>query len=287
VRALGHHTTVSESWTRGDEDLLVALHARKSAPSIRRWRRSGRPLVVALTGTDVYEPRGLGRISLSSLEAADRVIVLQPLAVAALPASIKPKARVVHQSVDAPPAHRRRNSRFFDIAVVAHLRPVKDPFRLALASRLLPVGSRIRVLQVGAAMNTRMAARARSEAKNNERYHWLGDLPRARAMRVIAGSALAVNSSRVEGGSNAVGEAVAIGTPVIVSRIAGNLGVLGRNYPGTFALGDTKGLARLISRSERDPAFLSKLARATRARQPLFETKRETRAWKALLDELV
>ena len=40
LRALGHHVTVGTD--ERDCDLLLALHARKSAPAMRRFRRAHR-----------------------------------------------------------------------------------------------------------------------------------------------------------------------------------------------------------------------------------------------------
>jgi len=74
--------------------------------------------------------------------------------------------------------------------VIGHLRPVKDPFRAALAARLLPPSSRIRVLHVGGAMNNEMAARARAEMEVNSRYLWLGEQPRWRTRRILTRSRL-------------------------------------------------------------------------------------------------
>src|SRR5437667_10979147 len=89
LRRLGHGVAVKTAW-RGERcDLLVALHARRSAASIRRWRRErpSAPLVVALTGTDQYVdlPRG-SRTVAASLDAATRIVALQPMSRAALPA---------------------------------------------------------------------------------------------------------------------------------------------------------------------------------------------------------
>jgi hypothetical protein len=66
-----------------------------------------------------------------------------------------------------------------------YLREVKDPFRTALASRLLPSSSRLRVLHVGKALSDDMAEAARAEADVNPRYHWLGELQRWHARQLL------------------------------------------------------------------------------------------------------
>ena len=55
-------------------DLLIALHARKSFAAIRRWSVEApeKPLVVALTGTDLYRDLGRSEEVLDALHAARR-----------------------------------------------------------------------------------------------------------------------------------------------------------------------------------------------------------------------
>lgn len=68
-----------------------------------------------------------------------------------------------------------------------------------------------------------------------------------------------VISSRLEGGANTVSEAVACGVPVLASRVDGNVGLLGENYPGYFPYGDTVALANLLLHAERDKKFYRSL----------------------------
>src|SRR6478672_6652583 len=53
---LGHRVDVIESYADEPFDALVVLHAGRGAASVRRYRQlhPSRPLVVAVTGTDVY-----------------------------------------------------------------------------------------------------------------------------------------------------------------------------------------------------------------------------------------
>ena len=88
-------------------------------------------------------------------------------------------------------------------------------------------------------------------------------------------------------GTNVVGEAVALAVPVIASRIPGNVGLLGEDYPGYFRPRDTRGLAALLRRAESDPRVLRKLAAACHKRLPLFRPQRESKAWTDLLAEMV
>jgi putative glycosyltransferase (TIGR04348 family) len=266
----------------------VALHARKSHASIKTWRtsRPEAPLVVALTGTDLYRDLSRSAAARESLALATRLVVLQPDAFLALPRSARRKARPILQSAKAPPKSFPKRKDTFDVCVVGHLRPVKDPFRAALAARCLPATSRIRILHVGAALSPSLEHRARTEEARNPRYHWLGELSRGKAIRVLARTRLLALTSRMEGGANVVSEAIACGVPIVSSLISGSTGILGRNYPGYFRVGDTAGLAQLLHRVEADRHFSSELARRCRALRPLVHPRRERAAWRNLLREL-
>jgi glycosyltransferase involved in cell wall biosynthesis len=118
------------------------------------------------------------------------------------------------------------------------------------------------------------------------RYAWHGDRPRREALAILAGSAVLLVTSRLEGGSNAVSEALAAGVPVLSSRIDGSVGVLGPEYAGLFPPGDAAALASLLARAEDEPGFLEALRGATAALRPLVDPAREREAWRALLAEL-
>lgn len=135
-------------------------------------------------------------------------------------------------------------------------------------------------------MEPGMAARARAEERRNRRYRWLGGLPRGQVRRLIARSRLLVLSSRMEGGANVISEAVVDGTPVLASRIAGSVGLLGANYPGYFAVGDTRALTRLLARAEGDPRFYRRLKNWCARLAPRFRPARERAAWQKLIAEL-
>src|SRR5262249_56478652 len=123
--------------------------------------------------------------------------------------------------------------------VMGHLRPVKDPMRTARAARLLSPTSRVSVVHIGGALSDEMAEAARAEAATNPRYRWLGELPRLEALRVLSSCRLLALTSRSDGGANVISEAVTVGVPVLSSRIAGSVGLLGEDYPGHLPLGDT------------------------------------------------
>jgi putative glycosyltransferase (TIGR04348 family) len=288
-RRLGHSARVATEYDGAPAELMVALHAWRSAAAVRHFREMhpDRPLIVALSGTDLYEYIDRDpRRTLRSLRTADRLVALQDLARQRLPDGFRRKLRVIHQS--AAPLRRRAApaSRWFEVAVIAHLRKVKDPLRAAKAARLLPAASRLRIVHVGGADSPHWAARARAEMKGNPRYGWRGEVSGGEVRRLLGRARALVLSSSSEGGANVVSEAVAAGVPVLASRIDGSVGLLGRDYPGYFPVGDTAALARLLHRIETEPKFLARLRAAVARRRDLFAPAREIAAWKALLDEL-
>lgn len=298
LRRLGHSVHVTQAYDGERLDLLIALHALRSHASIARFHRDhpNIPIVVALTGTDLYRDLQRSRQAQRSLDLAARIIVLQPKALEALRPSWRGKTRVIYQSVEAvtrgagmsqarPSASAARQT--FDVCVIGHLRVVKDPFRAAMASRMLPISSRIRVVQVGAAMTPQQELRALAEMKTNPRYQWLGEQTSARTRRIVSRSRLSVLSSRLEGGANALGESIVAGIPVLASRIPGSVGILGEDYRGYFETGATAELGMLMTRAERDPAFLDELKRACDQLIELFDPVREEGSWLELLDELL
>ena len=266
---------------------MIALHAWRSADSIRNFRKySDRPLIVGLSGTDIYDYLERDPASvLRSLACADRLVALQELARRRVPARFRDKLRIIYQSALPVRRGRTKRTRSFDVAVIGHLRKVKDPFRAAQAARRLPASSRIRIVHLGAAETPGWAAAAKAEMAVNPRYVWRGDRPRADVRRLLGRARAMVLSSFSEGGANVISEAVAAGLPILATRIDGSLGLLGRDYPGYYPVGDTEALARLLNRIETDAAFLERLQRAIARRAHLFRPAREKAAWKKLIDE--
>lgn len=288
LREMGHRVSVSTSFDGKPRDLLLALHATKSGDSIHAFRGAflGRPIVVVVTGTDIYVDAPAGEPLLGTLEIADALVVLQPQTVSDLPEHLRAKARVIFQSVQGrKPA--RKSVRAFEVAVLANLRPVKDPLLAARAARLLPAASRIKVVGAGAVLDSKLGEAAKAESRDNPRYRWVGALSHGRAQALLGRARLCVNSSRSEGGANVLGEAIMAKTPLLATRVPGNVGLLGRDYPGLFEVGDARGLAALMRRCEDDAAFLRKLESRCRALEPQFEPARERQALAELLRSLV
>jgi putative glycosyltransferase (TIGR04348 family) len=288
LRRVGHRVSVALSWDGTPCDLLLALHARRSHASIALYRAAHPhgPLAVVLTGTDLYRDLPRSAEARRSLALADRLIVLQDEAPRRLAPQLRRKTRVVYQSA-APRARRAPPAGVFRVAVIGHLREEKDPFRAAAALARLPQEDPLEVVHIGAGLAPDMAREARRRMREEPRYRWLGGLPHARALAWLARSHLLVVSSRMEGGANVIAEAARIGTPVLASSVPGNIGMLGRGYPGYFPLGDERSLARLMARAQREPDFYRRLRRALAARRHLFAPAAERAALAAALRGLM
>ncbi|MDE0033925.1 MAG: glycosyltransferase, partial [Deltaproteobacteria bacterium] len=216
LRASGHRVTALDRYERERCDLLIALHARRSHPSIRQFhdRHPDKPIVVVLTGTDLYRDIHEDEDSRESLHLATRLVVLQRKGLDELAPALHEKTRVIYQSAPARPGRPGDRRRQFTVTAVGHMRPEKDPFRTAMAVRSLPRTSRIQVVHIGAAFGDSFLRRAEREAERNPRYRWLGDLPHWKTRQLLANSHLTSITSRMEGSSNVLCEALASGVPV-------------------------------------------------------------------------
>lgn len=266
-------------------DAVCVLHVRDGARLLRAAQAcEPRPFVIgAIAGTDLYVEPG---IDAALIEGCDRVVVLQPAAIERLPEAVRARARVIRQSATAPAPRPAADPDVFAVCVLAHLRPVKDPFVVAEATLHLPDESRIAVRHAGAALVEEDRARAEALARELPRWTWLGPLPRREAAELLGRSRVCVVPSLAEGGAGVVSEAVAHGVAIVASRVDGNVGLLGADHPGLFPVGDARALAALLARAEREPAFLAGLEASSRALRPAFAPAVEREAWRALLAEL-
>jgi putative glycosyltransferase (TIGR04348 family) len=283
-----YNVRLASDWHGGDEALLIALHARRSASSVAAWRarHPRRPLIVALTGTDLYRDIAVDDTARAALEAADRLIVLNELGKRSLPHILRAQARVILQSC---PAWRRldKTAKHLRAVMVGHLREEKSPGTYFEAARMLASRPDILLDHVGAALDPQLGLEAAQCMQACPRYRWLGGLPHALARRRIQGAHVLVHPSRMEGGAHVVIEAVRSGTPVLASRIDGNVGLLGEDYAGYFAVGDAAGLAALLQRVRDEPSLLTRLQQQCAERSPLFDPGREADGLRSVVRELL
>lgn len=269
-------------------DLLIALHARRSAPSVLAWRdaRPQRPLVVVLTGTDLYRDITTDASAQRSLALADALVVLNDLGARSLPAPLRAKVQVLLQSC---PARQPlpKPTRHLRALMVGHLRAEKDPLTYLRAAQRLAHRPDIRLDHIGRALDADLGAQAAALAAVQPGYRWLGGLPHAATRRRIQQAHLLVHPSRMEGGAHVVIEALRSGTPVLASCIDGNVGLLGADWPGLFAPGDDAALAALLQRARDDPAMLPALSGLAAQRAPRFAPAAEAATLHTLVARLL
>ena len=288
LRELGYEVKIDNEYHRQPCDLLIALHARRSAKSVAKFARQcpDAPRIVVLTGTDLYQDIHRHTTVRRSLALATRIVVLQDRALDELPVEFRGKTHVIYQAATAPRVQQRSIRSAFEIVVIGHLRRVKDPFRAAYAARALEPSSHVRIVHIGRALSASMRRRAEAEMRRNRRYIWLGELPHWKAKQRLARSRVLVMSSKMEGGANVLSEAIAAGVPVISSRISGAIGMLGEDYPGYFDYENTDQLRQQIIRCETDAKILRQLTNAVNGRRSLVSPTRERRSWRRLIAEL-
>jgi putative glycosyltransferase (TIGR04348 family) len=272
-------------------DLLIALHARRSAAAIKSFKTAhpDRPCALVLTGTDLYRDIDTSPEARSSLESADALVVLQEAGLARLAPQLQAKTQVIYQSsptlrpVAPSPSPAKRH---IDICMIGHLRPEKDPLTFMQAAALVQ-NPRLRLLHIGGALDPALLAAAHATEAATSRYRWLGPMPHAQTRQRLKRCHAMVIASHMEGGANVIIEAVTSGVPVLASHIDGNVGMLGQDYAGYFPVGDAGELARLIERCAADAAFDALLRRQCAARAPLFAPGAEQAALADLVDNLL
>ncbi|WP_332855654.1 selenoneine biosynthesis selenosugar synthase SenB [Duganella sp. S19_KUP01_CR8] len=291
-----YRVSISQQWPESgkqrDEqappDLLIALHARRSAPSLDAYARAfpQRPSILLLTGTDLYRDIQTDASAQQALRQASALVLLQPAGMDALPAPLRAKASVIFQSAATLKPAAPANKRHQDVVMIGHLRSEKDPLTFMRAAALV-AAPMARLVHIGGALEPALEQAALATAAAHPRYRWLGALPHAATRQRLKRSLLMAIASHMEGGANVIIEAVCSGVPVLASDISGNHGMLGDDYAGYFPAGDAAALARLIDRALDEPDFYTLLRAQCDARRPLFSPAAEQTALLELVDNLL
>ena len=293
----GHYRVeIMQSWNGEPFDAMLALHARRSADTIARWAAAqpDKPLALALTGTDLYRDIAVDAQAQQSLQLANQLIVLQELGPRSLPPELRSKCSVVFQSTPRHPSVQK-SSQELRAVMVGHLRAEKSPQTYFAAARALAHRPDIVLEHIGAPLDAVLGKEARQLAAEVPHYRYLGELSHEQTLGHIAHAHVLVHPSQLEGGAHVVMEAVMCGTPVLASRIDGNVGMLGFDYAGYFDCGNVEQLtqALIACRNSQNPApnqglsKLAQLARQCNLRSPLFEPETEKASLLKLFDTLL
>ncbi|MCC6072976.1 selenoneine biosynthesis selenosugar synthase SenB [Massilia sp. GCM10020059] len=287
-----YDVNIAPSWTPvtgATPDLLIALHARRSAAALATFADAhpASPRVLVLTGTDLYRDIHDDPAARASLARAGVLVLLQEAGLAMLPPEYRAKARVIWQSAPSlPQVPHAPGDEGFTFAMIGHLRPEKDPLTFMRAAQLV-THEHARFVHIGGALDPHLGTSAEATAAADPRYQWMGNLNHDAARMALACSDAMVIASLMEGGANVIIEAVTSGVPVLASDIDGNRGMLGADYEGYFPVGDAPALAALMERCMADRAFLARLQAQCAARAALFAPEAEQAAVLDLVDNLL
>lgn len=273
-------------------DALIALHARRSAQSIAAWasQKPSSPLIVALTGTDLYRDIADDPQAQHSLQVAHRLIVLQEAATQELPEAFRPKTRVLFQSSTSRQTISKTRQHL-RIVVAGHLRSEKSPQTVFHIARALEPANDILIDHIGDALEPQWAEAAIATSAVCPHYRWLGGLPHSAVRRHIQRAHLLLHPSQMEGGAHVIMEAITSGTPVLASGVAGNVGMLGAQYTGYFDWNNTAQAIALLRQcrhslnmAPEDPKnLLAQLTAQCHQRAPLFAPAQEAWALQSLV----
>ena len=283
-----YEAILQPEWQGHACDLLVALHARRSHESIARFAANfpSIPIVLVLTGTDLYRDIKDNPQARTSLDLAAALVVLQEDAIRFVPAAHRQKTHIVFQSArPLKPAVKSRGS--LQCVMVGHLRPEKDPLTALRSLEYLDRSLPVHLLHIGRALDHQLGQAATLLAGRDRRYRWADALPHGLTRAAIKRAHLLIHPSLMEGGANVIVEALTAGTPVLASHMSGNIGMLGKDYPGYFEVGDAEGLAALIQQCLADANFYSRLNNAAKVRASLFQPEEESRKLRLLVSQLL
>jgi putative glycosyltransferase (TIGR04348 family) len=288
LKKLGHEVQISNHWSGKNTDALIVLHAYRSHASIIQFRKlyPHHPIILIMTGTDLYRDMPSHPEVLKSMEMSDAIIVLQSAAMTMIPKHLQAKTHVIYQSTKSV-KRKALLKKSFLISVIGHLRPEKDPFCTPESLKYLRPESKIQVSHLGKAMSPEMKSLAKAYNKELKNYRWLDELSHSETLQQLSRSHLMVISSLMEGGAHVVTEAIAIGVPVIASDIPGNRGLLGDDYPGYYPVGDAKSLALMLQKTEFEPAFYKSLEAHIKKRVRYAQPSAEKRSIKSLTESLL
>ncbi|WP_310390304.1 selenoneine biosynthesis selenosugar synthase SenB [Roseateles sp.] len=291
ARFLSEHYRVAlaKQWDGQAADLMLALHARRSAASVQAWaeQRPARPLLLVLTGTDLYQDIRSDAAAQASLRSASALLVLNELGLRALPEPLRAKAHICLQSCTTRQTLTAKTPRHLRALMVGHLRAVKSPQTYFDAAELLADRADIRLDHIGSALEPALGQAAQALMRRCPSYRWLGALAHEATRKRIQSAHLLVHPSRLEGGAHVVIEALCSGTPVLASRVDGNVGLLGEDYLGLFEWADAQGLATLLRQCRADPAMLAALQTQAAARALLFHPELEKFRLRAIVADLL
>ncbi len=290
-------------------DLLVALHATYCHSILKIWHDLQKPvpLILIVSGTDLFEPiLESGEVSTEfswASEESSRIVTLAAGLDAYYPEVRRQewgaKTRVIYQGAEPV----KWNCQQYDpqqAVVIGHLRSVKDPLLPVRAVEILREKRiqeqaalkdvRLTIQHFGKILDLNLKAQMESAqvqlASGPVRWQWNGPVSETGIRQVMSSAPLLIMPSLHEGGANVVGKFLVSGLPIVASRVAGNTGILGEDWPALFDAGDPQALADLLLRWNLEPQFREQISRAAKNLADQHDLRREEQRWSDLFGEL-
>ena len=277
---------------RGDAPLkakcLIALNGRKGAEEIFKFlqRQPDNPVIALLTGTDVNHPEmeQPDSITRKALELSTAIVSLHDGFAHRIPKHLLEKTEVIYPSVMLPDPLDHSPSKPPKVIIAGNFRAEKNPSLMMKAVREMKE-SPLHFHAYGQGGDyQRDLERTAAECPH---FYFHGVKEHDVLLGEMQAAHVLLNTSTQEGGANAICEAIALGLPVVASRIAGNMGMLGENYAGFFPVEEVTKLIEILGRAAKNHDFYQLLKEQIATRAPLFSHQRETEQWVNLIHRML
>lgn len=240
-------------------DVLHAFHGFIGGRITRLIARIiGKPYVVTLTGTDVYEALQDSRReeTVSSLREASAVVSFHESIETRLLEDIpelEGKTSIIAQGVEPPgcnyPHHTEFRPSNGDLVVLlpAGIRPVKNvAFAIPLLAKLHERGVPLYYVLIGPILHRGYAEEVLAELERFPFAHYFGEVGHNAIGWFFNHADIVLNTSAFEGGmANTVLEGMISGKAVLASNIEGNRSVIEDGVTGLLYQGESEFLAKL------------------------------------------
>jgi glycosyltransferase involved in cell wall biosynthesis len=281
VRVFPLDTITAEDTLKGvkcfDADIIHAFHGHTGGRVARLIGETlGKPYVITLTGTDVYEALQDSRRegTVLSLNGAAAIVAfhesMERRLLEDLPA-LSGRTSIIAQGVDIPVCNHFHHNEFkpaegdFVILLPAGLRPVKNVvFGLPLMAGLHEKGARLYFVLIGPILHRGYAAEVLAEMERYPFAHYFGEVGHKAIGWFYEHADIVLNTSSFEGGmANTVLEAMLVGRTVLGANIEGNRSVIRDDFSGLLYNGESDFLEKL-ERLMGDASLRERLGRNAR-----------------------
>jgi glycosyltransferase involved in cell wall biosynthesis len=236
-------TSVKEIAERERIELAVGVHALLAGPFLRTLSV---PYALIFGGTDLYEPmHALQQKQMArAVAGASRLVAFSPENQARAEwmwPSVRGRVELLAQAVDAPlpstPPSLRAKMGLADDDILfllpTGIRRVKDPLHVVETfAAWHAVDPRVHLALAGALLEPDYVEMAMPVLRGREGVHFFEALPRPEMLAAIAEADAVLNTSLSEGMCGVILEAMALGTPVLARRNAGNESLVVHGHTG-------------------------------------------------------